>query len=135
MRWIIDRGPSSGTAGIVTMEDLIEEIVGPIRDEYDVAEPEDIQFLSPTEVLVNARLPIGDVQELLRLELEPVDVNSIGGYVYAVLGDIPKAGVTLAIGDATLVVEKVRRQSIQSVRITSPYPFTQTKKTPRSDNP
>lgn len=124
-----------GTAGIVTMEDLIEEIVGPIRDEYDVAEPEDIQFLSATEVLVNARLPIGDVQELLRLDLEPVDADSIGGYVYAVLGEIPKAGATLAIGDATLVVEKVRRQSIQSVRITSPYPFTQAKKTPRADNP
>lgn len=114
-----------GTAGIVTMEDLIEEIVGPIRDEYDIAEKEDIQFLSDSEALVNARLPIDDVQELLHLPLESVDADSIGGYVYAMLGEVPKAGATLAIGDATLVVEKVQRQSIQVVRIISPHPFVQ----------
>jgi CBS domain containing-hemolysin-like protein len=112
-----------GTAGIVTMEDLIEEIVGPIRDEYDEAEQEEIQFLSDSEVLLNARLPIEEVQELLHLQFASVDADSIGGYVYAVLGEIPKVGATLAIGDAILVVEKVRRQSIQSVRITNPHPF------------
>ncbi|HUY07344.1 MAG TPA: hemolysin family protein [Acidimicrobiales bacterium] len=116
-----------GTAGVVTMEDLIEEIVGPIRDEYDIAEIEDIQFLSDSEVLLNARFPIDDVQEILHLQLESVDADSIGGYVYAVLGEIPKAGATLAIGDATLIVDKVRRQSIQSVRITSPRPFIQSR--------
>ena len=116
-----------GTAGVVTMEDLIEEIVGPIRDEYDIAEIEDIQFISDSEVLLNARFPIDDVQELLHLQLESVDADSIGGYVYAVLGEIPKAGDTIAIGDATLIVEKVRRQSIQTVRILNPQPFVQTK--------
>ncbi len=116
-----------GTAGVVTMEDLIEEIVGPIRDEYDVAEIEDIQFVSDSEVVLNARFPIDDVQELLHLQLESVDADSIGGYVYGVLGDIPKAGDTIAIGDATLIVEKVRRQSIQTVRILNPRPFVQTK--------
>ncbi len=112
-----------GTAGIVTMEDLIEEIVGPIRDEYDIAEQEDVQFLTDDEVLVSARMPIDDVKEMLHLNLEEVDADSIAGYVYAQLGEIPKAGATLAIGDVTLTVETVRRQSIQSVRITSPTPF------------
>lgn len=112
-----------GTAGIVTMEDLIEEIVGPIRDEYDIAEKEEFQFLSDSEVLLNARVPIEDVKDLLHIDLEPVDADSIGGYVYAVLGDIPTAGATVAIGDATLIVEKVRRQSIEWVRIKSPHPF------------
>ena len=112
-----------GTAGIVTLEDLIEEIVGPIRDEYDIAEQEDVQFLSETEVLMNARMSIDDVRDLLHLPLEEVDADFIGGYVYARLGEIPKAGATLAIGDATLTVETVRRQSIQHVRISSPTPF------------
>lgn len=112
-----------GTAGMVTMEDLIEEIVGPIRDEYDVAEQEDIQFLSDSEVLLSARFPIDDVQDLLHLDFETVDADSIGGYVYAVLGEIPKVGATLAIGDATLTVERVHRQRIQSVRIKRPRSF------------
>jgi CBS domain containing-hemolysin-like protein len=112
-----------GTAGIVTIEDLIEEIVGPIRDEYDVAEQEEIQFLSDHEVLMNARVSIDDVKELLRLDLEETDADSIGGYVYAKLGEIPKVGATLPIGDATLTVESLRKQSIRTVRITSPRPF------------
>jgi putative hemolysin len=113
-----------GTAGIVTIEDLIEEIVGPIRDEYDVAEQEDMQFLSDSEVLMNARMSIDDVRELLHLEIEDeVQSDSIGGLVYERLGEIPKAGATVMLGTATLTVESVRRQSIQSVRITSPFPF------------
>ena len=112
-----------GTAGIVTIEDLIEEIVGPIRDEYDVAEQEEIQFLSDHEVLVNARVGIDDIKEVLHLQIDDVDADSIGGLVYERLGDIPKPGATVEIGDATLIVEAVRRNSIRSVRITSPRPF------------
>lgn len=112
-----------GTAGIATMEDLIEEIVGPIRDEYDAAEPEDMQFLSDHEVLMNARVPVADVKELLHADLDEVEADSVGGLVYERLGEIPKAGATIRVGEATLTVESVRRQSIQSVRLTSPTPL------------
>jgi CBS domain containing-hemolysin-like protein len=112
-----------GTAGLVTFEDLIEEIVGPVRDEYDEAEQEEIQFISDREVLVSARVPIDDVKELLHLNIDDVDADSIGGLVYAMLGEIPKAGATISIGKAKLTVDSVRRQSIQSVRITSDTPF------------
>lgn len=112
-----------GTAGIVTFEDLIEEIVGPIRDEYDVAEQEEIQFVSDHEVVVSARFPVHDVAELLHLDLGETDANSIGGLVYERLGEIPKAGAALRLGAATLTVESVRRQSIQTVRIVSPEPL------------
>jgi magnesium and cobalt exporter, CNNM family len=112
-----------GTAGIVTFEDLIEEIVGPIRDEYDVAEQEEVQFLNDCEVLLNARFPVDDIKDLLHLDVGETESDSIGGLVYERLGEIPSAGATIRLGDATLTVEQVRRQSIQLVRITSPVAF------------
>jgi CBS domain containing-hemolysin-like protein len=113
-----------GTAGIVTMEDLFEEIVGPIRDEYDIAEQEEIQFLSDHEVLLSARVSVDDVREMLHLDIEDTDADSIGGYVYERLGEIPKAGATVGVGHARITVETVRRQSIRTLRITSDHPFT-----------
>ncbi len=112
-----------GTAGIVTFEDLIEEIVGPIRDEYDVAEQEEVQFLNDFEVLLNARFPVDDIKDLLHLDVGETESDSIGGLVYERLGEIPAVGATIQLGDATLTVEQVRRQSIQLVRITSPVAF------------
>jgi CBS domain containing-hemolysin-like protein len=112
-----------GTAGIVTFEDLIEEIVGPIRDEYDVAEREDVQFVTDREVVISARFPVDDVAELLHLDVGETEADSIGGLVYERLGEIPKAGAALPLGSATLTVDQVRRQSIQTVRIVSPEPF------------
>ena len=115
-----------GTAGIITIEDLIEEIVGEIRDEYDSHEEEEIQFLSDNEVLVTARLGLDDAKELLHLDIDPeeMEVDSIGGLVYERLGEIPKPGATVQVGDMTLTVEAVERQSIRTVRITSPRPIT-----------
>jgi putative hemolysin len=112
-----------GTAGIVTFEDLIEEIVGPIRDEYDVGEEEEVQFLNDCEVLLTARFPVDDIKDLLHIDVGETESDSLGGLVYERLGEIPAAGATLQLGAATLTVEKVRRQSIQLVRITSPVPF------------
>ncbi|HEY2702419.1 MAG TPA: hemolysin family protein [Candidatus Dormibacteraeota bacterium] len=112
-----------GTAGIVTIEDLIEEIVGDIRDEYDAAEPEEIQFVSDREVLVNARVSLDDIKALLHLPIEDVEADTIGGLVYERLGSIPKAGATVQIGDVTIRVESVRRQAIRTLRISSPRPL------------
>jgi putative hemolysin len=109
-----------GTAGIVTFEDLIEEIVGPIRDEYDMREVEELQIVSDHEVVVSARFPVDDLKEALDLEVPDVDADTVGGLVYEQLGEIPKVGATIQLGNATLTVEAIRRQSIQTVRITSP---------------
>jgi putative hemolysin len=122
-----------GTAGIVTFEDLIEEIVGPIRDEYDVAEKEEVQFLNDCEVLLNARFPVDDIKDLLHLDVGETESDSIGGLVYERLGEIPAVGATLRVGDATLTVEQVRRQSIQLVRICSPVPFLRERDVPPPD--
>ncbi|HEY6377608.1 MAG TPA: hemolysin family protein [Candidatus Dormibacteraeota bacterium] len=114
-----------GTAGLVTMEDLTEEIIGEIRDEYDIAEQEEVQFLSDTEALVTARLSIEDAVELLHLAVDPEELesDSIGGLIYERLGEIPNPGAVVELGDTTLTVESVRRNSIQTVRISSPRPF------------
>jgi putative hemolysin len=112
-----------GTAGIVTIEDLIEEIVGDIRDEYDATEPEEIQFISDREVLVNARVSLDDIKALLHLPIEDVEADTIGGLVYERLGSIPKPGATVQIGDVTIRVESVRRQAIRTLRISSPRPL------------
>ena len=109
-----------GTAGIVTFEDLIEEIVGPIRDEYDMREIEELQIVSDHEVVVSARLSIDDLKDALAIEVPDVEADTVGGLIYEELGEIPKVGATIRLGEATLTVEAVRRQSIQTVRITSP---------------
>ncbi|MGH7723201.1 MAG: hemolysin family protein [Candidatus Dormibacteria bacterium] len=122
-----------GTAGIVTFEDLIEEIVGPIRDEYDVGEQEEVQFLNDSEVLLNARFPVDDIKDLLHLDIGDTESDSIGGLVYERLGEIPAVGATLQLGEATLTVEQIRRQSIQLVRICSPAPFLRERETASID--
>jgi CBS domain containing-hemolysin-like protein len=109
-----------GTAGIVTFEDLIEEIVGPIRDEYDMREVEELQIVSDHEVVVSARFPVDDLKEALDLDVPEVEADTVGGLVYERLQEIPKVGATIQLGTATLTVEAVRRQAIQTVRITSP---------------
>jgi putative hemolysin len=109
-----------GTAGIVTFEDLIEEIVGPIRDEYDMREVEELQIVSDREVVVSARYPVDDLKEALAIEVPDVEADTVGGLVYERLQEIPKVGATIQLGTATLTVESIRRQGIQTVRITSP---------------
>ena len=94
-----------GTAGIVTFEDLIEEIVGPIRDEYDMREVEELQIVSDHEVVVSARFPVDDLKEELDLAVPTVEADTVGGLVYELLGEIPKVGATIQLGDATLTVE------------------------------
>ncbi len=114
-----------GTAGLATIEDVLEEIVGPIRDEYDQAEAEEVQLIGPAEALVSGRAALDDVNELLHLELAGDDFDSLGGYVYARLGRIPAVGDTLDVADGiTLTVEAVRRQSIRTIRVRGRRPFS-----------
>jgi CBS domain containing-hemolysin-like protein len=109
-----------GTAGIVTLEDVIEEIVGPIRDEYDLGEQEELQVVSDNEVLVSPRFSLDDAREFLNLDIGESEADTVGGLIYERLGEIPKAGDTLQLGSATVTVVSVRGQRIQSVRIDSP---------------
>ncbi|MGH7642733.1 MAG: hemolysin family protein [Candidatus Dormibacteria bacterium] len=115
-----------GTAGLVTIEDLLEEIVGPIRDEYDLAEQEEVQLVGPMEALVSASVSLDDVNELLHLRLEGEDFDSVGGLVYAHLGRIPSVGDVVELGDGvTITVEEIDRRAIRTVRVSSERPFAE----------
>ncbi len=110
-----------GTAGLVTMEDLLEEIVGEIMDEYDVGEhdtPADIKHLADGDAVVDARMSIEDVNEELGLHLPTEDFESIGGYAFGQFGRVPLPGdeISLAPG-VTLVVEETAGRRLRSVRI------------------
>ncbi|HEX6492485.1 MAG TPA: transporter associated domain-containing protein, partial [Candidatus Dormibacteraeota bacterium] len=89
-------------------------------------EPEEIQFISDREALVNARVALDDIQSLVHfpIDVDEVEADTIGGLVYERLGSIPKAGATVQVGDVTIRVESVRRQAIRTLRISSPRPLT-----------
>ena len=113
-----------GTAGLVTMEDLLEEIVGEIMDEYDAEQqdlPPEIKEAPNGDVIVDARMNIDDVNEKLGLNLPTEDFESIGGYTFGLFGRVPMPGEHLSIdGGLTLVVEKTSGRRLLSVRIKKP---------------
>jgi putative hemolysin len=105
-----------GTAGLVTLEDLIEELVGEIVDEFDVEEKV-IEPLSNGDVRVDARMPIDEVNELLQAELPTGDWDTVGGLVYNLLGHVPSEGEEVDADGHRLTAEKVHRRRIGQVRI------------------
>jgi putative hemolysin len=108
-----------GTAGLVTLEDLIEELVGEIVDEYDVEEPA-VESLDGGDMRVNARMPIDELNELLDTELPEGDWDTVGGLVYNLLGHVPVEGETVECDGHRLRAEKVQGRRIGRVRITRP---------------
>ena len=103
-----------GTAGIVTIEDVLEEIVGEIRDEYDVEEPE-IEQEGESRFWVSGRVSLDDLSALLDRDFRRDDITTVGGLVYDVLGRVPKAGETLTLNGYRVIVERVRRRRVERV--------------------
>lgn len=113
-----------GTAGLVTLEDLLEEIVGEIHDEYDVGEPEPLRLLSPREAVVDAGFPMEELNDRLQLGIpESNEYDSVGGYISYVLGEIPAPGTVIDQDHITWKVEKVNGQRIEEVRLSSKQPW------------
>jgi CBS domain containing-hemolysin-like protein len=105
-----------GTAGLVTLEDIVEEIVGEIRDEYDEAEELEYEQISPDEYLLQGRLDIDDLNELMRTHLSRDDADTLGGYIYKTLGRVPIEGEQVELRAWTLKVEKVKERRVYKVR-------------------
>ncbi|MBV8235969.1 MAG: HlyC/CorC family transporter [Acidimicrobiia bacterium] len=105
-----------GTAGLATLEDLIEELVGEIVDEYDVEEP-NIEPLPGGDVRVNGRMPIDEVNELTHADFPEGDWDTVAGLFFNLLGHVPTEGETVDFNGHRLRAEKVQGRRIGRVRI------------------
>ncbi len=105
-----------GTAGLITIEDLIEEIVGDIQDEYDLEEEWLIEDPDGT-VVVNGRLNIEEFEEYFDVEVEREKFDTISGYVIEQFGQVPAMGEKVRVGQFDMLIEKGDQRSIQQIRI------------------
>jgi putative hemolysin len=106
-----------GFEGIITLEDILEEIVGEIRDEYD-REAEQIHFLPDGSVLVEGRITISELNERLQLELSSSSESTLAGLIMASLGCIPERGEEVTVDHFKMRVEDISRHTIKKIRIT-----------------
>ncbi|HEX9690539.1 MAG TPA: hemolysin family protein [Gemmatimonadales bacterium] len=118
------RGPShlavvvdefGGTAGVVTLEDVLEEVVGEIRGEYDANEEAPFTKEGADRFWVNGALTLDELGELLGIPLEREDIATVGGLIYSELGRVPRPGEELQIGSFRVVVEKVVQRRVRKV--------------------
>ena len=108
-----------GTAGLVTIEDLIEEIVGEIQDEYDVEEPM-LEAISDDEARVDGRASVGDLTEHFGVELDSEDkeqYDTVGGLVYHEIGGVPNVGDTVEVNGLMLTVESTDGRRVGKVLV------------------
>jgi CBS domain containing-hemolysin-like protein len=118
------RGPShlvvvvdefGGTAGLLTLEDVLEQIVGEIRDEYDVDEATPILDQGAGRWLVQGGVPLADLEAHLQHEFGREDVDTVGGLVLAVLGHVPRIGETVDLGQYLMTVDQLARRRVRRV--------------------
>jgi putative hemolysin len=106
-----------GTVGIVTIEDLLEEIVGEIRDEYDEHEEVRIQRIDEYEAVVDARVSIRDLNEALDLHLDVDELDTLGGLVYHELGKVPAEGDEVRVNGCLVTVLSTEGRRIKKLRV------------------
>lgn len=106
-----------GTAGVVTIEDLLEEIVGDIQDEYDRESPMAVR-LGEREYVFDAQIRLDEVREVLGVELPSEESDTLGGFIYSQLGSVPSVGSRVAFEQLSLEVLSVSGRRIQQVKVT-----------------
>jgi CBS domain containing-hemolysin-like protein len=105
-----------GVAGLVTLEDIIEEIFGEIQDEFDDGEEEPYQEVGPGEYLFNGRVLLDDINEIMGTELPTDNADTLGGLIFNLIGRVPTKGETLTEADVVLTVEELNERRIHKVR-------------------
>ena len=115
------------TVGLITLEDLIEEIVGDIRDEYDANEEADLTKISKQEYLVSGSMNLDDLCETLDLPFSSEDYDTVGGYVIGLLDHFPKEGEVITTKDGfTFFVKKMDKNRVEKILLTMPEKSEQT---------
>ena len=109
-----------GVEGLVTLEDVLEEIVGEIDDEFAASGPETPLMADDGSWTLNATMPVEEVNRIIGVQLNGHDVNTIGGYVYTELGRMPTSGDVIAKDGLCIEVVQVRGRRIQQVRLSWP---------------
>jgi CBS domain containing-hemolysin-like protein len=125
-----------GTAGLLTIEDLIEEIVGDIRDEFDFNEEAEYVQLGEEEYIVDGSMNLDDLEELLGVELPQDDNDSVGGLIYSRLERVPQIGDTVTLDEERLIlrVTLVQDRRIRKVHIKRLPPPPETEQDAREDS-
>jgi putative hemolysin len=111
-----------GVAGLVTLEDIVEEIVGEIRDEYDASEEKQYEQVGDHEYIFSGRVDVNDVNEILDTHLTREVADTLGGFIYGEIGRVPVEGETVEVEGWTLAVEQVLGRRIRRVRISPSRP-------------
>jgi CBS domain containing-hemolysin-like protein len=104
-----------GTAGLVTLEDIVEEIVGEIRDEYDQSEEYEYQLISPDEVIFSGLIDLDDVYDILGVDLRDDMADTLGGYIYGRIGRVPVGGEQIIVDGWMLTVAQVSGRRIRKI--------------------
>jgi CBS domain containing-hemolysin-like protein len=105
-----------GTAGLVTLENILEELVGEIRDEFDI-EQSQVQRVSDTEYVVDGTMPLHEFARMFEVVPETRDVVTVGGYAVQLIGRFPEKGATVRLGKWTGVVEATERKKVKALRL------------------
>jgi magnesium and cobalt transporter len=109
-----------GVAGVVTIEDVLEQIVGDIDDEHDIDELENIRKEADRQYIVRGQTPIDEFNEYFQTELSDDEFDTIAGVVMKQLGRLPRRGETLQVADCELKVLRFDRRRIDTMRLTAP---------------
>ncbi|MFC1540981.1 hemolysin family protein [Candidatus Latescibacterota bacterium] len=121
-----------GTAGIVALEDLLEEIVGEIQDEYDQDE-RDYIWMNDRTLLIDAGLDIDDVNEIIRTNIPNENFDTLGGFIYHQLGFIPEGGEEIVWENITFKIKEIIGNRISKVVVVLSEPFTKNGKNKEND--